>query len=245
MNEEYDDDSTDKTPKWRDTKSNLNSTDDANGNKNENEAKYHSIHDKVFDLISAALPSSVHIFNRELTRFYQFCFYELKKLKFSELKKDQATENKPFRLSKELRDTKMSLPQLISKLFCIGAVFTIGLVLLICMINVTNSAPEIDNNSDKAVNGKYIHRNSRKYEKFNSSARTSEELLNDITSYGLERSRYLYEIKEKRIYEHGIALKKSDPAHFVAVFNKQTPRAKELSRYGYATLEASSLLTKQ
>merc|ERR1712226_1621071 len=139
----------------------------------------------------------------------------------------------------------MSLPQLISKLFCIGAVFTIGLVLLICMINVTNSAPEIDNNSDKAVNGNYIHRNSRKYEKFNSSARTSEELLKDITSYGLERSRYLYEIKEKRIYEHGIALKKTDPAHFVAVFNKQTPRAKELSRYGYATLEASSLLTKQ
>ena len=80
---------------------------------------------------------------------------------------------------------------------------------------------------------------------FKSSARTSEELLNDIVSYGLEQSRQLYEVKEREIYESGITLKKSDPAHFVAVFNKQSARAKELSRYGYATLEASSLLTKQ
>jgi len=113
------------------------------------------------------------------------------------------------------------------------------------MIDDTHSSPEIDNSHDNVGNNKFIHRNSRKYEKFESSARTSEELLNDITSYGLERSRFLYEIKEKRIYEHGISLTKSDPAHFVAVFNKQTPRAKELSRYGYATLEASSLITKQ
>ena len=62
---------------------------------------------------------------------------------------------------------------------------------------------------------------------------------------GLEQSRHLHEVKEKEIYDSGITLKKSDPAHFVAVFNKQTPKAKELSRYGYATLEASRLLTKQ
>ena len=61
----------------------------------------------------------------------------------------------------------------------------------------------------------------------------------------LEQSRHLHEVKEKEIYDSGITLKKSDPAHFVAVFNKQTPKAKELSRYGYATLEASRLLTKQ
>ena len=245
MNEDYNDDSTDKTPKWSDTESNLNSRDDVIGNKNENETKYNSIRNKVFDLISTFLPLSVHRFNRELIRFYQFCFYDISISKFSELKKDQVTENKLFGKSKELKDTKMSLPQILSKVVCIGGIFTIGLVLLICAINVTSSAPEINNNSDKVVNGRYVHRNSRKFENFESSARTSEELLNDITSYGLERSRYLYEIKEKRIYEHGIALTKSDPAHFVAVFNKQTPRAKELSRYGYATLEASSLLTKQ
>ena len=80
---------------------------------------------------------------------------------------------------------------------------------------------------------------------FKTSARTSEELLNDIVTFGLEKSRHLHEVKEREIYESGITLKKSDPAHFVAVFNKQTPRAKELSRYGYATLEASRLLTRQ
>ena len=80
---------------------------------------------------------------------------------------------------------------------------------------------------------------------FKTSARTSEELLNDIVTFGLEQSRHLHEVKEREIYESGITLKKSDPAHFVAVFNKQTPRAKELSRYGYATLEASRLLTRQ
>ncbi len=77
------------------------------------------------------------------------------------------------------------------------------------------------------------------------SAKTSEEILNDIVNYGLDRTRYLVEVLEKEIYDEGLALKKTDPAHFVAVFNKQTSKAKELSKYGYATLEASSLLTKQ
>ena len=94
----------------------------------------------------------------------------------------------------------------------------------------------------------YAHTNTRTGRSeagFKTSARTSEELLNDIVTFGLEKSRHLHEVKEKEIYESGITLKKSDPAHFVAVFNKQTPRAKELSRYGYATLEASRLLTRQ
>ena len=67
----------------------------------------------------------------------------------------------------------------------------------------------------------------------------------DIVNYGLDRTRYLVDILEKKIYEQGQALSKADPAHFVGVFNKQTTKAKELSKYGYATLEASSLLTKQ
>lgn len=78
-----------------------------------------------------------------------------------------------------------------------------------------------------------------------SAAKTSQEILNDIVNYGLDRTRYLVDVLERKIFEQGLALNKTDPAHFVAVFNKQTPRAKELSRYGYATLEASTLLTKQ
>ena len=75
--------------------------------------------------------------------------------------------------------------------------------------------------------------------------KTSEQILNDIVNYGLDQSRYLYEVQERNIYNEGVALKKSNPAHFVGVFNKQKPRAKELSKYGYATLQASSLLTRE
>ncbi len=77
------------------------------------------------------------------------------------------------------------------------------------------------------------------------SQKSSEEILNDIVNYGLDQSTYLYEVQERQIYDRGVALKKSNPAHFLGVFNKQEPRAKELSKYGYATLEASSLLTRQ
>lgn len=42
-----------------------------------------------------------------------------------------------------------------------------------------------------------------------------------------------------------LRLRKTNPAHFVAIFNKQKKRAKELSQFAYASLEASSLLTRQ
>ena len=79
----------------------------------------------------------------------------------------------------------------------------------------------------------------------NPSLTLSCTLFLDIVNYGLDRTRYLVDILERKIYDEGQSLSKSDPAHFVAVFNKQTQKAKELSKYGYATLEASSLLTKQ
>lgn len=76
-------------------------------------------------------------------------------------------------------------------------------------------------------------------------ARNSQEILNDIVNYGLDRTRYLVDVLERKIYENGLNLQKSDPAHFLGVFNKQTDKSKNLSRYGYATLEASTLLTRQ
>jgi len=77
------------------------------------------------------------------------------------------------------------------------------------------------------------------------TAKTSEEVLNEIVNYGLDQSRYLFDVQEKQIYNKGLVIQKSDPAHFVGAFNKQTQRAKDLSKYGYATLQASSLLSKQ
>ena len=75
--------------------------------------------------------------------------------------------------------------------------------------------------------------------------RTSEDILNEIVNFGLEQSQHLFDVQEKRIYDKGLSLKKSDPGHFVGVYNKQSQRAKDLSKYAYATLHASSLLSKQ
>ena len=116
----------------------------------------------------------------------------------------------------------------------------------------TKSADEIvDQSVDQSSDDENIvdHRQGRSNFKSRnvepSSGRTSEEILNEIANFGLDQSRYLFDVQEKRIYDSGLSLKKSDPGHFVAVFNKQSQRAKELSKYGYATLQASSLLSKQ
>ena len=59
------------------------------------------------------------------------------------------------------------------------------------------------------------------------------------------RSTHLVEVQERELYEKGITLDKSQPGHFVSVFNKQHKMSKQLSTYAYATLQASSLLSKQ
>ena len=53
------------------------------------------------------------------------------------------------------------------------------------------------------------------------------------------------EVQERELYERGMTLDKSQPGHFVSVFNKQLKKSKQLSTYAYATLQASSLLSKQ
>ena len=73
----------------------------------------------------------------------------------------------------------------------------------------------------------------------------AEELLNEIVNFGLDQSNRLENVRERELYEEGVSLKKSNPAHFVGVFNKQKDRAKELSKFGYASLQASSLLARQ
>ena len=59
------------------------------------------------------------------------------------------------------------------------------------------------------------------------------------------RSSHLVEVQERELYERGMTLDKSQPGHFVSVFNKQLEKSKQLSTYAYATLQASSLLSKQ
>ena len=73
----------------------------------------------------------------------------------------------------------------------------------------------------------------------------AEELLNEIVQYGLDQSAFLSDVRERHLYEEGVRLKKTNPAHFVAIFNKQKKRAREVSRFAYASLEASALLARQ
>ena len=47
------------------------------------------------------------------------------------------------------------------------------------------------------------------------------------------------------LWEQGLKLAKSQPAHFVSEYHRQAARAKHLSKFAYATLHASSLLSQQ
>ena len=71
------------------------------------------------------------------------------------------------------------------------------------------------------------------------------ELLENVIEFGLNRSNHLVEVQEKDLFDKGITLTKAQPGHFVSVFNKQRKKAKMLSQFAYATLQASSLLSKQ
>ena len=77
------------------------------------------------------------------------------------------------------------------------------------------------------------------------SGRRAEALLNKIVDYGIEQSKFLKDVQERELFDEGLKLDKFNPAHFVGVFNKEKPRARELSEYAYASLEASSLLARQ
>ena len=59
------------------------------------------------------------------------------------------------------------------------------------------------------------------------------------------RSSHLIEVQERELYNKGMTLDKSQPGHYVSVFNKQYKKSKQMSSYAYATLQASSLLSKQ
>ena len=54
------------------------------------------------------------------------------------------------------------------------------------------------------------------------------ELLENVIEVGLNRSRYLVEVKEKELFEKGIILDKSQPGHFVSVFNKQQKKSQNV-----------------
>eukprot|EP00095_Tigriopus_kingsejongensis_P007792 maker-scaffold370_size193435-snap-gene-0.40 protein:Tk07792 transcript:maker-scaffold370_size193435-snap-gene-0.40-mRNA-1 annotation:"hypothetical protein DAPPUDRAFT_320790" len=73
----------------------------------------------------------------------------------------------------------------------------------------------------------------------------AQQILNDIVNFGIDQSDRLEQVRERQLFEEGINLQKSNPAHFVGVFNKQKKQARPLATIGYASLQASSLLARQ
>ena len=71
------------------------------------------------------------------------------------------------------------------------------------------------------------------------------QLLENVIEFGLNRSSHLVHVQEKELYDRGMVLNESQPGHFVSVFNKQDKKSKRMSTFAYATLQASSLLSKQ
>jgi len=62
---------------------------------------------------------------------------------------------------------------------------------------------------------------------------------------GLSEATELFESIEPQLYKRNIRLTGNHPAVFLAAINRQSPRAKELSRYAYAALKATTFLKDQ
>jgi len=73
----------------------------------------------------------------------------------------------------------------------------------------------------------------------------AELLLRDIVKRGIDASEELSEVEEKKLYERGVRLNKANPGYFVGIFNRQKERGREISKFAYASLEASNLLAQQ
>jgi hypothetical protein len=120
-------------------------------------------------------------------------------------------------------------------------------VVLILLVLSMIPSPVLSTYTDS---GEYVQEDSANPQDSSSSSaekdsEQAEQLLREIVRFGIDESDYLTNVKERHLYEEGVALKKTDPAHFVAVFNKQKKPSKEISKYAYASLHASSLLARQ
>ncbi|KAF2360023.1 hypothetical protein FHG87_009222 [Trinorchestia longiramus] len=72
-----------------------------------------------------------------------------------------------------------------------------------------------------------------------------DELLTEVTEYGINETNYLIRIHEPSLYNKGYKLMNSHPGLFLAAFNKQKEQSLALSRFGYAALRASEKLSHQ
>ncbi len=114
---------------------------------------------------------------------------------------------------------------------------------LLLLLSVTSlSQAEIDDGLDDV---EVVDSASSSSSSSSPTAEKAEELLRQVVAYGIGRSKELTDVEERNLYEQGVRLDKTNPAHFVGIFNKQKQRGKELADYAYAALETSTLLARQ
>ncbi|ROT69525.1 hypothetical protein C7M84_012292 [Penaeus vannamei] len=77
---------------------------------------------------------------------------------------------------------------------------------------------------------------------FSASSEVGASILNHVTQYGINETRYLTAVKEPKLFEEGYHLQRGHPGLFLAAFNKQKKKSKTLAEFGYASLRASELL---
>ncbi|XP_037780731.1 chorion peroxidase-like [Penaeus monodon] len=80
---------------------------------------------------------------------------------------------------------------------------------------------------------------------FSASSEVGASILNHVTQYGINETRYLTAVKEPKLFEEGYHLQRGHPGLFLAAFNKQKKKSKTLAEFGYASLRASELLSSQ
>ncbi|KAK4304133.1 hypothetical protein Pmani_023906 [Petrolisthes manimaculis] len=80
---------------------------------------------------------------------------------------------------------------------------------------------------------------------FSEAGEVGSRILTHVTNYGMNQTNYLTNIKEPQLFKEGYHLKKGHPGLFLAAFNKQKKKSKDLASFGYASLKASELLSSQ
>ncbi|KAL7637821.1 UNVERIFIED_CONTAM: hypothetical protein RMT77_011433 [Armadillidium vulgare] len=80
---------------------------------------------------------------------------------------------------------------------------------------------------------------------FSEGGETGRRILSEVTLYGLNQTKFMKEIQEPQFFKKGLKLPSGHPGLYLAAFNKQKQRTKDLAKFGYASLWASEMLSKQ
>lgn len=80
---------------------------------------------------------------------------------------------------------------------------------------------------------------------FSDSSEVGKNIISRVAEYGINKTNHLTYVMEPQLFNDGYLLKHGHPGLFLAAFNKQKQKSKDLASFGYASLKASELLSKR